>query len=125
VASPEIAFALTPPDAVLSVDGQELAPGLRALPRPAIGKTATVVARARGHEDATLRIDYFTAAPLEITLRPLPFADPPTPGGGPDKDASRKDPPKKDPSKPPGGAEGARPKPPPRGVDPSLPPNPF
>ena len=69
-ASPEIAFVVTPPDATLTVDGNDLAPGVRQLPRPAAGTTVMLVAHAKEHEDVTILVDYFTTSPVEITLKP-------------------------------------------------------
>jgi serine/threonine-protein kinase len=68
-ASPTIVVRMTPPEGALIVDGNELPAEQRELPRPPVGQTATVVARASGYDDATLLVDYFTVTPLEIVLR--------------------------------------------------------
>jgi serine/threonine-protein kinase len=67
--APEISFNVTPAEALIVVDGKELEGGRRSIPRPAAGKSVTVVLRARDHEDASLQVDYFTTAPVEISLR--------------------------------------------------------
>ncbi len=69
---PALVFETTPPDAVLVVDGRELAADVRTIPRPAAGVTVTVVARARGYEDATVLVDYFTTTPVHLPLRAAP-----------------------------------------------------
>jgi len=69
-ASAAIEFDLTPKDAVITVDGIELAPGARTVPRPEVGKTVLVVAHAGGFEDTTLIVDYFTSSPMRIALKP-------------------------------------------------------
>ncbi|MBX3200866.1 MAG: protein kinase, partial [Labilithrix sp.] len=56
-ASPEIALRTTPADAILLVDGKELPPEARSIPRPPAGQTVAVSARAKGHEDVTVQID--------------------------------------------------------------------
>ena len=116
-ASADIVFRILPADAALSVDGHEVAGELRTLPRPAMGKTVTVVARAKGFEDVTILVDFFTTSPMELTLKPASggppsVGDPAPPNPDEPKDPA-KDPPKKDPK--------------PRGTarDPALPPNPF
>jgi hypothetical protein len=60
---------MTPAEGALVVDGSELPAAQREVPRPPVGQTATVVARAPGYDDATLLVDYFTVTPLEIVLR--------------------------------------------------------
>jgi serine/threonine-protein kinase len=125
-ASPDVAFRVVPAEATLVVDGKDLAAELRTIPRPAMGKSVTVVARAKGHEDATVLVDFFTASPMELTLKPLGGGAPagavppvaavvvePPPSGTAAEPA--KDPPK-DPPKP-RNRQPAR--------DPALPPNPF
>jgi hypothetical protein len=116
-ASAEIVFKIVPSEATLSVDGQEVAGDVRTLARPAMGKTLTVVARAKGFEDVTILVDFFTTSPMELTLKPASaggptVADPAPPTAEEPKEAP-KDPPKKDP----------KPRQPAR--DPALPPNPF
>jgi len=117
IASADIAFRIVPSEATLSVDGQDLAGDRRTVPRPAMGKTVTVVAHAKGFEDVTILIDFFTTSPMELTLKPASaggptVADPAPPAPEEVKDPA-KDPPKKDP----------KPRQPAR--DPALPPNPF
>jgi hypothetical protein len=79
--SPALAFRLTPAEAALIVDGKELAPDVRSVPRPAMGMTVTVVARAKGHEDSAVQVDYFTTSPLELTLKPTGAGAAPPPSG--------------------------------------------
>ena len=68
-ASTEIAFRLAPAEATLSVEGKDLPPGTRVVPRPAIGMTVNVVVRANGYEDVTVLVDFFTTSPMELTLK--------------------------------------------------------
>ena len=134
----EIAFRVTPPETTLSIDGLELAPDARNVTRPAMGKSLTVIARAKGYEDTTVLVDFFTTSPLEITLKPVAApqaaADPapvPVPTAPPvataataatavqgqgaaPADEAPKDPPKDPPKKRVGPKN-----------DPALPPNPF
>jgi len=70
-ASAEIAFVITPPETRLSVDGVELPPGTKLVPRPPVGKNAMVTARAPGHEDMTVSVDFFTTSPKELALKRL------------------------------------------------------
>ena len=132
--STDIAFKLTPADAVIVIDGKELAPDARTVPRPEMGKAVTVIVRAKGHDDATVNVDFFSPPSLGLTLKAGGAANPVTPPVAepiatagevdPPKDPA-KEPPKKDPPKAAGvTGEGARPKPP-KGADPALPPNPF
>ena len=82
--SAEIAFTITPPEAALSVDGVDLPPGTKLVPRPPVGKNAMVTARAPGHEDMTVSVDFFTSSPKELALKRLdvPTGDPvPDPQG--------------------------------------------
>lgn len=129
--SADIAFNVVPADATLSVDGKALAPDVHTVPRPAVGTTVRVVASAKGHEDATVLVDFFSTSPMTLTLKPEAVppaapvdppagavtADPPVADKDPRKDPSKdlpKDPPKDPPKK-------RRP----TGGDPALPPNPF
>jgi serine/threonine protein kinase len=120
----EIAFRVTPPEATLSVDGLELAGEVRSVSRPAMGKSVMVVARAKGFEDMTVLVDFFSTSPLQIALKPAgaaPVAADPSPPpvavtGQPQPAA---DEPAKDPAKDP-----PKKRPAPRN-DPALPPNPF
>jgi serine/threonine protein kinase len=115
--SADVTFRVMPTDAILVVDGKELRGDARTIPRPAMGTTVTVVARAKGHEEATMLVDFFTTSPAEITLKPLGAAAGPGPGAGADPTApASAAEPAKDPPKP-------RPRQPVR--DPALPPNPF
>ncbi len=105
-ASADITFRLTPADATLLVEGQELGAAARTVPRPAMGKTVNVVARARGYEDITMLVDFFTTSPLDLTLKPAAAAQPgeqptPTATAEEQKDAP-KDPPKRRQPKEPG-----------------------
>ena len=74
-ASTEITFRLAPADATLSVDGKDLPPNIRAVPRPAIGMTINVVVRAKGCEDVTVLVDFFTTSPMDLTLKPAADAN--------------------------------------------------
>ncbi|MBS2016962.1 MAG: protein kinase [Deltaproteobacteria bacterium] len=72
--SAEIAFTLTPADATLSVDGVDLPSGAKLVPRPPVGKNVMVTARAPGHEDQTVSVDFFTTSPKELVLKRLDVA---------------------------------------------------
>ncbi|CAN5925671.1 hypothetical protein BH11MYX4_BH11MYX4_14590 [soil metagenome] len=125
-ATTEITFRLAPPEATLSLEGKDLPPGTRTVPRPAIGQTVNVVVRAKGYEDVTVLVDFFTTSPMDLTLKAVAVsaAVAPTtaataaPADEP-KDApttGTKDPPApKDPAKKP-------PRPP---KDPGVPANPY
>jgi hypothetical protein len=78
-ASAEIVFRTTPADAVIVVDGSELPPDRRLVARPAAGRTVTVVMRAKGHDDSSVQVDYFTKSPLVVELEPIIEVD--SPGG--------------------------------------------
>lgn len=119
-ASAEITFRLLPAEATLSVDGAEVVGDARVVPRPAMGKTITVVARANGHEEATVFVDFFTVSPVDLTLKPLGE------GAAPAATAGEVDPapPKKDHHRSKGTGEGSHSHSTPKG-DPGLPPNPF
>lgn len=119
-ASPEITFNVFPADATLTVDGRDIGQA-RSVARPAAGKSATLVAKAKGYEDTTISIDYFTNATTEITLKPVIEVDGPgggvatSPSASPSASASAIDP-----------AASAKPKPKPRPKDPNaLPDNPY
>ena len=116
-ASAEIVFKIVPSEATLSVDGQDIAGDVRTVPRPSMGKTVTLVARAKGFEDVTILVDFFTTSPMELTLKPAAAVGPtvmePPPVAPDESKDPAKEPPKKDP----------KPRQPPR--DPALPPNPF
>ena len=120
----EIAFRVTPAEATLSVDGLELAGDVRSVTRPAMGKSVMVVARAKGFEDMTVLVDFFSSSPLQIALKPAGAAPviagpspPPVAVTGQPQAAA--DEPAKDPAKDPPKKRAA-----PRN-DPALPPNPF
>jgi len=66
-----VAIDATPADAILIVDGNELPPETRSIPRPAEGQTVTVLLRAKGHDDASIEIDSSMEGPIEIALRPI------------------------------------------------------
>ena len=129
-ASADITFRLTPADATLLVEGRELPPDVRTIARPQIGKTVNVVVRARGHEDVTTLVDFFTSSPMDLDLKapdPTAAAPPKTvaaaapPGEAPAKDLTPKEaPPAKDPTP----REPSR-KPPRPAKDPGLPANPY
>jgi serine/threonine-protein kinase len=69
--TPEITLKVTPAEAMIVVDGQELRGDKRAVPRPAPGKTMALVVRAKGFDEATLWVDYFSPTTLDITLKPI------------------------------------------------------
>ena len=75
--SAEIALQTIPADAAILVDGNPVPQGVRTLPRPAVGRTVTVVMQAPGHDDASLQVDYFTSTPVVVTLRPTLELDAP------------------------------------------------
>lgn len=66
----ELAVRVAPADAILIVDGVELPPGTRSIPRPVEGQTVTLLVRAEGYEDASIAIDASTEEPIAIALRP-------------------------------------------------------
>ena len=115
--SAEIAFKIVPSEATLSVDGQEVAGDLRTVARPAMGKTVTVVVRAKGFEDVTVLVDFFTTSPMELTLKPASVGPPAVADPAPPTAEEPKDGPKDPPKKEPRTRQPAR--------DPALPPNPF
>jgi hypothetical protein len=134
----EIVFRLTPADAVVSIDGVELATDAHGVPRPAMGKSVTVVARAKGYDDATVLVDFFTTSPLDIALKPSAAAVPPVAEPAPSPaPATQTAPPVATAAPPPAVAaapEGEASKDPPKDPpkkratpknDPALPPNPF
>ena len=113
-ASADITFRLNPAEATLSLEGQNLPGNARTVPRPAIGKTVNVVVRAKGYEDVTILVDFFTTSPMDLALKPsggiaAPAIEPPS---TPVEDL--KDPPK-DPLK-----KGPRPP-----KEPGVPANPY
>jgi len=75
-ASPEIALKITPADAIVVVDGNPLPADKRAIARPAAGATVTLIVKAKGHEDTSVLVDFFTASQLEIALKPILEIDP-------------------------------------------------
>jgi hypothetical protein len=131
--SAEIAFNLTPAEATLSIDGKELPPGTKLVPRPPVGKNAMVTFRAPGHEDMTVSVDYFTTSPKDVALKRLDVA---AGDGAPTAGTAATDPSptatatttattatKKDPTdKPAGDKPPAKPRP---KQDPGLPANPY
>ena len=66
-ATPEVAFRISPADAVLVVDGQPK--DKKSVPRPAAGQSTAVVVRAKGFDDSVVQIDYFSALSLDVTLK--------------------------------------------------------
>ncbi len=82
----DIMIRLIPSDATLSVDGQDLPPGLVA--RPAPGATVQVLARAPGYEAATIVIDSSTASPIDLSLHVASPARDPAKGAS--KDSPKK-----------------------------------
>ncbi|AKV01857.1 serine/threonine protein kinase [Labilithrix luteola] len=69
----DIALHVTPADATISVDGHELPAGTLSIPRPARGKTAVLIVRAKDHEELTVMVDTLTNSPLDL----VPKASPP------------------------------------------------
>jgi len=115
-ASQPIEFRVTPPEALLIVDGNEVAADVRAVPRPGVGHTRAVVARMKGFADATTMVDYFTSSPVVLTLRELASQ---TDASVPvEPDAAAKKNPAKSPNAPPPRSPTVR-------STPALPPNPF
>ncbi len=115
--SAEIAFKIVPSEATLSVDGQAVTGDLRTVARPAIGKTVTVIVRAKGFEDVTVLVDFYTTSPMELTLKPASGGPPAVGDPAPPTAEEPKDGPKEPPKKEPRTRQPAR--------DPALPPNPF
>ncbi len=76
-ANARITLVVDPPDAVITVDGHELPGGERAVARPPAGKVVTLVAHAKGYEDKSVVVDFFTASPLEIKMKPVSDAKAP------------------------------------------------
>ena len=111
--SADIVFKIVPSDATLSVDGRALAADVRTVPRPAVGTTVAIVARAKGFEDLTILVDFFTTSPMELTLKAAVASGPTVTGPAPPSLDEPKDP-AKDPPK-----RRLAPR------DPALPPNPF
>jgi hypothetical protein len=73
--SAEIAFRVTPTNAVVIVDG--VLSRDRRIPRPPAGRIVTVVVHAESQEDTSVLVDYFTANPLTIALKPRVGLDEP------------------------------------------------
>lgn len=128
-AGAEIAFTVTPAEARILMDGRELGPGVRTIPRPTAGKTVPLVVHAPGYKDSTVLVDSSTVSPVLVTLEKIevavapPGADPAPPPDAPKptpKAATKQDPPKDD-VKP---VPVPKPRPVPKG-EPALPPNPF
>jgi hypothetical protein len=130
-ASAAIEFQLTPPAAVITVDGIELAPGAKTIPRPAVGKSVMVVAHADGFDDATVLVDYFTTSPMVLSLAPA--GPPPNIELGADADAGTAEAPGADgagaDAEPAASAapsdEAPKPRPKPKPQQPALPSNPY
>jgi serine/threonine protein kinase len=70
MSSTEVVLRISPVDAKVTADGKELPVGGRVVTRPAAGKAITVLARAKGYEDATISIDYFTVSPVDLKMKP-------------------------------------------------------
>ncbi len=150
-AKTELVFETTPADATLVVDGRELPPGTRQIPRPPAGTTVTLVVRAPGKRDATRLVDYFTVSPMSVVLEDAappvievggeepPAADPTAKPRDPVPAASQAHTaappattttPAVTTQPPPQGGQGAQPppqgsRPPKPAKDPSLPANPY
>jgi hypothetical protein len=65
----EVTFRVEPADAVIVVDGRELASDVRSVARPMDGKSVFVTARAPGHADATILVDAMTNSPVHLVLK--------------------------------------------------------
>lgn len=124
--SADIVFRIVPSEAILSVDGRALGPEVRTVPRPEMGKTLAVVAKAPGYEDTTILVDYFTTSPMELTLKApadrvtLADAASGAPVTGEKEPVEKEPPPKKEPAKT---GEGGRPRQ--GGGTSGLPANPY
>jgi eukaryotic-like serine/threonine-protein kinase len=66
--TPSLALEPNPPSAVVSVDGQA-ATAIASIPKPAPGKMVTLTFKSEGHEDATVKVDENTVAPIKVTLK--------------------------------------------------------
>lgn len=71
--SGDIVIDVTPAEAILVVDGEELAEDARTVARPAAGESVTVAVRATGYGEAIVTIDASTESPIAVALEPLPF----------------------------------------------------
>lgn len=78
---------LTPPTAVVEVDGVALPPGTTTVARPTDGGTSNVVVRADKHEETIVLVDGTTTSEIDVVLLPAaarrPSARPRDAGGGP------------------------------------------
>ncbi len=74
----EITLKTTPEAAILVIDGKEQPAGLKSFFRPEKGQTVTVIVRAAGFEDETLKVTSDAPPPTEIALKPKKKV-----GGGP------------------------------------------
>jgi eukaryotic-like serine/threonine-protein kinase len=111
----EITFQVTPEDAVLTVDGKALGPGVRTIPRPATGETVAVVVTAKGFDDASLQVDLATPQPVVVALKPVLELDAPGGAATPEVPAASAS-----------AAGSAKPHPKPRPKEPAaLPDNPY
>ena len=66
----DLSLVVAPANATITVDGQLLAAGMRAIARPKGGKTVNVVVHADGFEDVTVLVDANTTSPVIVALRP-------------------------------------------------------
>ena len=66
--TPSLALEPNPPGAFVSVDGQA-ATAMTSIPKPAAGKTVTLTFKSEGHDDATVKVDEKTVAPIKVTLK--------------------------------------------------------
>ncbi len=67
-ASPSIELRGLPQDAVISIGGKALAPGVREIARPAHGTTTEVLIKSSGFADETVKLDETTSSSLEVAL---------------------------------------------------------
>ena len=68
--APRVAFKVVPKQAFLIVDGAALATDVRSIARPPAGKSETVIVRADGFDDETLKIDETAPASVDVWLTP-------------------------------------------------------
>jgi hypothetical protein len=86
-------FKVVPDEAHLVVDGKDMDPSVRSIPRPKPGQSVKVVVRADGFEDEPLTIDDSAPPSVDVWLSPVAKKEPPkaaapaAPGDGPQRAA--------------------------------------